>query len=265
ASPFFKTMSKYKETLSIFAKSLTAQYDVIFKQTGNVGDSREKAVIEYLKKVNADKYGFVKGEVFDETGNSSGEVDIIIYDKLFSTVFQDGSGKILAPVESTYGIIEVKSTLTIEELNKSINKLKKYDALIRKEAQENQVYLIPDVGLKGGTSIQLSRTDNQRINVIFAFENTVKKETLLKIAKQCDLIDLLVVPSDFCYFGRKRQYGWGLENNGQEIKHFLSISHDSVALWTMYLQILLGRSRLIAVDLQNPFIELIRSNQIQLF
>jgi len=66
----------YTNTLLKMANILTEQYNTIFKHAGNVGDSREKAVIDYLIKANADKYGFSKGEVFDKNDKSSGEVDV---------------------------------------------------------------------------------------------------------------------------------------------------------------------------------------------
>jgi hypothetical protein len=257
-------MSKYVDTLLKLAKSLVAQYDVIFDQSGDRGDSREKAVIAFLEKVNADKYGFSKGEVFDSNGDSSGEVDVIIHDRLFSPVFRDGSGKILAPVESTYGIIEVKSTLTITELESSIAKLKRYNDLVRREAADGEAFITPDVSFGSSASIQIKGTDNERINVIFAYKNDIKRETLLGMARQCDFLDLIVVPGEFCYFGRKRRAGWGLQNNGQDLVSFLSLSESAVALWAIYLQILLSRSRLVALDRDRMFLEFIRESKIML-
>ena len=77
-----------------------------------------------------------KGEMFDSGGAVSGEVDILIYDTVYSTVFHDGSGKILAPVESCYGAIECKSTLTTGELEDCIRKIAKYRAMQRPEAKQ---------------------------------------------------------------------------------------------------------------------------------
>ena len=126
----------YTSTLQKLSESLTMTYkNTIFNQAGNIGDTREKQVIDFLTKVMAHKYGFSSGEVFDEDDQNCGQVDVIIYDNLFSTVFTDGTGKIMAPVESTYGIISVKSKMGVKELDDAIEGIKKYDSLKKPRTQ----------------------------------------------------------------------------------------------------------------------------------
>ena len=120
----------YTSALQKLSESLKTTYEnTIFSHSGNIGDTREKEVIDYLSKVMAHKYGFKSGEVFDENDDNSGQVDVIIYDNLFSTIFTDGTDKILAPIESTYGIVSVKSKMGTKELSDAISGIKKYNAL----------------------------------------------------------------------------------------------------------------------------------------
>ena len=254
-------MSKYSDTITELSKLLVAQYEGIFEHRGNKGDSREKILIEYLERVFPYQYGFSKGEVFDCNGDNTGEVDVIIYDRLRSVIFRDSSEKILAPVESTYGIIEVKSNLTTGELDKSIEKLKKYNALMRREAQDNEVQFSPDITFKGLGGINLSKSSNQRINIIFAYQTDIAQKTLIDRASANDFVDCIIVPRDYCYIGRKRE-GFGLVKDGIDLEPFMAISEESIAFWSLYLQIIIPMCHLISVDKKSLLVNLLPEDTI---
>ena len=254
-------MSKYSNTLMELSKSLVAQYTGILEHPGNKGDAREKVLIEYLEKVFPCQYGFSKGEVFDRNGDNAGDVDVVIYDRLQSVTFYAGTGKILAPVESTFGIIEVKSKLTTGELKSSIEKLRTYNSLVRREAEENEIYFSPDTVFKGGAGITLSKTNNLKINIIFAYETDIAKETLVERASKHDFIDCIIVPGDYCYFGRKRN-GFGLQKNGIDLEPFMAISPNSIGLWSLYLQAILPKSHLISANKEELLVELFQDTKI---
>jgi hypothetical protein len=252
----------YTATLQKLAENLNVAYqNTIFSHSGDVGDSREKAVIDYLKKVMAHKYGFQSGEVFDEEDNTSGQVDIIIYDNLFSTVFTDGTDKILAPVESTYGVVSVKSKMGTKELDHAIEGILKYDSLRRPKSKEGMCYIMPDFAFASSNSIRFPTTSQQNINCIFAFDTTVAEATIIQRIKESNLVDLLVVPGKFCTVGRLRPEV-STQLGDKTLCDYMVRSDKSVALFIVLLQMYLGGNHLIGRDIHKLASWLMQQGQI---
>lgn len=91
------------------------------------GLQRERILIaELFEKTFPSRYNFTSGEVHDSMGNSSGQMDILIYNSLDHFVFYSDLYTIL-PAESALCSIEVKSKLdknAIVEALKAASKLK---------------------------------------------------------------------------------------------------------------------------------------------
>lgn len=252
----------YQDLLHRLSSDLLNTYkNTIFSQSSDQGDSREKSVINYLNKVMPDKYGFSCGEVFDGDQSTAGQVDIIIYDKLFSPVFTDGTNKIVAPIESTYGMISVKSKMGTKELDNAIEGIRKYDGLKRPTAADNTAYIVPDYPLSGAHGITIQKTYQCNINCIFAFDTTISLETLLKKLKESNLVDILVIPGKLCAIGRERKE-FSLKLNGRLLDCQVILSEDSVAVFTLLLQAYLSRNKLIAADINKVILDLVQHSQI---
>ena len=257
----------YTSTLKKLAENLKKTYEnTIFSNPTNVGDTREKEVIHYLEKIMAYKYGFQSGEVFDAGDLNSGQIDIIIYDKLFSTVFTDGTDKIFAPIESTYGIISIKSKMGIRELDNAINGIKKYDILKKPSVPQNTVQIMPDFALSVTGSIKTDGFEVQKnINCIFAFDTTIAIDTIIQKIKESEVIDLLVIPNKFCIIGRYRKELGLLDDNKKEQEYFVVENENSIGLFVLFLQVYLSKTRLVARDITNLILNIINSsNQIRL-
>jgi len=253
---------EYVSCLQKLAENLITTYqNTIFSHSGNKGDTREKVVIDYLTRAMPHKYGFQSGEIFDEGGMNSGQVDLIIYDALFSTVFTDGTNKILAPVESTYGIVSVKSKMGIKELDNAIEGIKRYDALSRPKAKEGFAYIMPDFAIEAGQNIKLKGTNQQNINCIFAFDTTVAKETVLQKIQHAGCVDLLVVPGKFCVIGRRRSE-FGLDQANQALFDYIILSDKSISIFVLFLQLYLSGNKLIAGDIRNYTLWLAKQSKL---
>ncbi|MBS1511085.1 MAG: hypothetical protein JST86_09600 [Bacteroidetes bacterium] len=253
----------YTATLKKLSENLKTTYEnTIFQHSGNKGDTREKEVIDYLSKVMAHKYGFQSGEVFDKNDINSGQIDVIMYDNLFSTVFTDGSGKIVAPVESTYGIISVKSKMGTRELDNAIAGIQSYNALVRPASKNNTLQIMPDFGISLTGSLTINKsTKQENINCIFAFDTTIATETIIQKIKNSNCVDLLVVPGKFCVIGRQRSE-IGLANESGKVEFAAINNENSVGLFVLFLQIYLSLNKLIARDIQNLVLELIHGSTI---
>jgi hypothetical protein len=236
-------MDKFSEALMKFSGSLVAQYETVFEHHGNAGDSRESAVNEYLLKVMPSHFGFSKGEMFDSVGANSGEVDLIIYDSVFSPIFSDGSGKILAPFESCFGAIECKSTLTTAELKDSVQKIEKYRSMKRAVKIANAAQLLPYVRVSAGPYMKIGASYNVPLFGVFAFDNKIALDTLLDLLKLDVAIDYIVVPGKFIYISRTSARPAPIGTN-----HMILETENAVAVWIMYLQTMLSGIKLIGID-----------------
>lgn len=86
----------------------------------------------YLKGYIPEKYCFAKGTIVDYKDIQSKQVDIIIHDKFITPYLIDMNSTKIIPIESVYGVIEVKSTLSKEELRKSIKNIESVRKLEKK-------------------------------------------------------------------------------------------------------------------------------------
>jgi hypothetical protein len=240
----------YISSLEKLSATLSGSYNTIFEHGSSVGDTREKALIEFLKKVMPGVYGFSPGEVFDEHDARSRQLDLIIYDTNYSVIFSDGTGKILAPVESTYGFISVKSTLSTGGFAKAVNEINSYEGLHRQIPPQNVLNLTPlnQIELQGGFTFNARQ--NQNINCIFAYDNNVAVKTLLEMVKGAGNVDLLVVPGKVCIVGRQRA-----ANSVNEPHYYCVEGEHTLAFFIILLQIYLRQSTLVARDTR----DLIRS------
>ena len=109
----------YKIAGSIFETSA-------FNHSLTKGEEREVPLINFFTLNLPKTYSTVRGEVIDLNGQSSPQLDVMIYDNSRNIPFYSGENYIL-PAESLLASVEVKSTLNQEEIRKilkSVNKLK---------------------------------------------------------------------------------------------------------------------------------------------
>jgi len=78
---------------------------------GSKGDSLENAWIEWLKKYLPNRYSVDKAIVIDSNGNTSHQIDIVIYDNWFTPFIFSQNGFHYIPAEGVYAIFEVKPDL----------------------------------------------------------------------------------------------------------------------------------------------------------
>lgn len=88
------------------------------RHPGSRGSSREEALRSFLESQLPDRFRVTTGEAVDSREKRTGQLDIVIYDKNRTVpLLQEDPGDVL-PAESLLAVIEVKSTLTQDELNK---------------------------------------------------------------------------------------------------------------------------------------------------
>lgn len=75
---------------------------------GSKGDALENAWIEWLQKYLPNRYSVDKAIVIDSEGNTSHQMDIIIYDNWFTPFIFSQNGFHYIPAEGVYAVFEVK-------------------------------------------------------------------------------------------------------------------------------------------------------------
>lgn len=160
ANRFFDRLCDY---FTGIATSLAAAADSakVFPNTTDKGGSRERIYIDFLRQhVPAKCNVFQGGYLFDEDGNESRQLDVIISTDTtprFDLHNASGSGKSFAPVEGSLGVVSIKSMLDKKELEDSL------------DLMNSIPYTRP---LKGRHSpfISLASYDAWPLKVIFAFD-----------------------------------------------------------------------------------------------
>ena len=164
--------------------------------SGLIGQAREKAVKTKLESILPGGVGVGTGCVIDSEGNSSGQIDVVLYEKEFCPIFcvED---VFYYPCESVIAVGSIKSKIGKKELRDiynniaSVRRLKRFvEPTGQEEFQSGKVsvrrYLDKNTLFVDGdwTTFQNSRSATQ----IFAFglgqAFSVKPETMIKHTKE---------------------------------------------------------------------------------
>lgn len=103
---------------------------------GLKGDSSELNWIEWLKTYLPKRYSVDKAIVIDCEGNTSDQIDIVIYDQQYSPFVFNQDNALYIPAESVYAVFEVKQEINKDyvayagEKTKSVRSLKRTTTLI---------------------------------------------------------------------------------------------------------------------------------------
>lgn len=126
----------FKNYINHLASELIRNFDYASNATTPVliGSAKEKEVIRKLEMLLPNSVGIGSGCIIDSFGNTSKQMDIIIYEKEFCPVFciNESSETTYYPCEGVIAAGEVKTNLNSKELEnifekaESVKKLKRY-------------------------------------------------------------------------------------------------------------------------------------------
>lgn len=160
---------------------------------GSKGTVREQIVNKVIRPYLPNCYGLSGGEAFDDEGNVSRQLDLVVYDAIFSYIVPYIDNFIQFPCESIYGNIEIKSFLNGDELNKAIDNIKSLKSLKRKGTHSWTV--TPQVAITiNGRPNDCNR--NPYFGIIFAYdsqETTTIMEHLRSINVSSNLLPNAIV------------------------------------------------------------------------
>lgn len=169
SQPFFKRLKSYYEKVAEVLRG-EAEAASIFPNPSDIGSSRENVYASFLKQHAPSKCNvFLGGFLFDEDGNESKQMDVIVSTDTsprFNLHNSNDYGKSFCPVEGSLGVASIKSTLDKDQL---------FDAL-------NGIASIPEMkSLERRVSftIQIGNYENWPYKIIYA-SNGLAGETILE-------------------------------------------------------------------------------------
>lgn len=100
-----------KQLFEGLQKQMTTQLNTnreFITHSGSKGDALENTWIEWLRKYLPNRYSVDKAIVIDFQGNTSHQIDVVIYDNWFTPFIFSQNGFHYIPAEGVYAIFEVK-------------------------------------------------------------------------------------------------------------------------------------------------------------
>lgn len=100
-----------KQLFEGLQKQMVAQLNTnreFITHPGSKGDALENAWIEWLRKYLPNRYSVDKAIIIDSKGNTSHQMDVVIYDNWFTPFIFSQNGFHYIPAEGVYAIFEVK-------------------------------------------------------------------------------------------------------------------------------------------------------------
>ena len=162
----------------------------LFEHKGHKGEIKEDLIKKFLRPLLPNRYGLGTGEVFSQEGDTSSQLDIVIYDSVFSNVFFNESRMQMFPCESVFGLIEVKSHLYSKDLLDDVKKISSMKRLVREST--TTLNLLPTLELVLGPGLKSgSEKRNDYLGYILAYDG-------MGCRKVIDLLNSCLKESDNC-------------------------------------------------------------------
>lgn len=89
---------------------------------GVMGEVNEKYFRDFLKTHLPGRYSVETAIVIDSTGKTSDQIDIVIYDSLYTPTLLGQNNHLYVPIEAVYAVLEVKPTVNKSYLEYAANK-----------------------------------------------------------------------------------------------------------------------------------------------
>lgn len=147
----------------------------VVNHSASKGALRECIVSRFIRPFLPKRYGLCNGECFDSHNGVSRQLDIIVYDDLFSYAIPMGDYYTI-PIESAYGEIEVKSMLNQETFFQSIENIASFKSLKKEPPMDCQI--LPNFELVIEGVVWKKSGYTKPFGAVFAFDS-VEPETVL--------------------------------------------------------------------------------------
>lgn len=110
----YKKMIDLKELFYGLQRQMLDSLNVdrkFIQHPGSKGDATEQRWIDFLRTYLPDRYKVDRAIVIDSTGNVSEQIDIVIYDAIYTPFIFKQDGFMYIPAESVYAVFEIKQDI----------------------------------------------------------------------------------------------------------------------------------------------------------
>ncbi|MGN8946195.1 DUF6602 domain-containing protein [Bariatricus sp. HCP28S3_E4] len=192
----------YVDAIKKTAKRLDAEFETseLIKHNPSKGVFREYIIKNCIRPFLPDAYGLSSGECFDMSGSVSKQLDVVVYDKLYSYIVPYTEDFIQFPFESVYGNIEVKSNLTGDELHTAIENIKSLKKLVREKPSGAQIIPNRSIDIEG---IKWSESGtSEPFGSIFAYRS-LKPNTIIEYLRKINSDEMQFLPNMIVLYEEK--------------------------------------------------------------
>lgn len=192
---------KFYEAIKIAALKIDVDFQMskLVEHSASKGTFREYILRNIIRPFLPKRYGLATGECFDSTGKISRQLDIAVYDDLFSYSIPCGDYS-LFPFESIYGVIEVKSFLNKNTFMESINNISSLKDLHREPPGKCQI--LPNFELEiEGINWKKSGFITP-YGMVFAYDS-VEPDTIMGYFHEIHSINPALLPEMIVLFKKK--------------------------------------------------------------
>lgn len=190
----------YYDALRRSGKILEAYFeqskDVL--HSGSKGTIRENIVSKVIRPFLPQCYGLSSGEAFDKNGIQSKQLDLVVYDNMFSYLVPYVENFIQFPCESIYGNIEIKSYLNQAEFTTSVENIRSLKNLVRESTHSWTVTPQVQISING---LPRETGRNPYFGIVFAYDS-VEVTTVLGYLRGLGVPSNLL-PNAFVLFSKK--------------------------------------------------------------
>jgi hypothetical protein len=162
------------KVFSAIGSQMLADFEKIHSQIehmGGRGSEREASLRQFLETYLPGQYSITTGEIVDTNGNSSRQCDLIIYDQISCPLLLAGKDYRVIPAESVYAVIEVKSVLDSNQLERAIENIRSIK--------------------------QLERENGKFGGIVFAYKSNLKEVAIEELTQKIRKKNLEIEPIEF--------------------------------------------------------------------
>jgi len=258
-------VQKYIDALRKTGKQLEADFEKSkdIHHSASKGSFRENIVDSIIRPFLPKIYGLSGGECFSKDNQISKQLDLIIYDELYSYKIPYSDNFIQFPCESIYGNIEVKSYLSKGDFLKSVENIASLKKLNRDSTTALNVTPFLEFGLGGGLEFNDTGNKNDYIGIVFAYDSP----SIHTIMTYFDLVNVneKLLPDYFVIYNKKTIICKLKDNyagfNIKDFTHFIPVNtgEDTLPIFISQLLTMLQSMHLKAADIKTIPIMLLNS------
>lgn len=197
----------------------------LVQHLGEKGKGQENVLKRILQRYIPQRFGIDSGFIYDWTGKRSKQLDVIIFDKTHSPVFEVLDGVRYYPCETVVAAGEVKSKITSkEDMREALAKIKSAKLLDRSNGGKSQLICGPGIFIPNLPSFDPKRNYRDQIFGFIFSSGSINMESVLEeLRPYCSQNDRTLWPNlivDYNHHLIGYECESGLTRDPHEAKHF---------------------------------------------